>query len=43
MPTEIPVRREHSVRLAASMVCAHALLAAAIIGAIAVTVVWAYT
>jgi hypothetical protein len=43
MPTQIPARREHSSRLSARIVCLHVLLAAAIIGMIAVTVVWAYS
>ena len=42
MPTHIPVRREYRARPSIATVCMHALLAAAIIGAIAVTVVWAY-
>jgi hypothetical protein len=42
MPTHIPVRREPSVGLSVSIVCAHALLAAAIISMIVVTVIWAY-
>jgi hypothetical protein len=42
MPTHIPVRRERTVRLSVSIVCAHALLAAAIIGAITMIVIWAY-
>jgi len=43
MPTQIPIRREHSGRPSLGTVCLLALLAMAIIGAIAVTVVWAYT
>jgi hypothetical protein len=43
MPTQIPVGREYSRRPSLGTVCLHALLAAAIIGAIAVAVVWAYT
>jgi hypothetical protein len=42
MPTHIPVRREYRARLSIATVCMHALLAAAIIGAIAATVIWAY-
>jgi hypothetical protein len=42
MPTHIPVRREYCGRPSIATVCVHALLAAAIIGAIAVTVVCAY-
>jgi hypothetical protein len=42
MPTQIPVRPKYSGRASVRIVCLHALLAAAIIGAIAVTVVWAY-
>jgi hypothetical protein len=43
MPTHIPVRPEHSGRVSLKIVCMHALLAAAIIGTIAATVVWAYS
>jgi len=43
MPTYIPIRREHSGRTSLGTVCLHAPLAAAIIGAIAVAVVWAYS
>ena len=43
MPTQIPVERARSPRLSAKVVVLHALLAAAIIGTIVVTVVWAYT
>jgi hypothetical protein len=42
MPTHIPVRREYRARPSIATVCMHALLAAAIIGAIAATVIWAY-
>ena len=43
MPTHIPVRREYRGRPSIATVCMHALLAAAIIGAIAATVIWVYT
>jgi hypothetical protein len=43
MPTQVPVTRERSPRPSLWVICLHALLAAAIIGAIAVTVIWAYT
>jgi hypothetical protein len=43
MPTQIPDRRDYRGRPSIATVCMHALLAAAIIGAIAVTVVWAYS
>lgn len=43
MPTQLPVRPENLGRASLRTVCLHALLAAAIIGAIAVTIVWAYT
>jgi hypothetical protein len=42
MPTHIPVRRDYRARPSITAVLAHALLAAAIIGAIAATVIWAY-
>jgi hypothetical protein len=41
MPTHIPVRRDYRGRPSIATVCMHALLAAAIIGAIAATVIWA--
>jgi hypothetical protein len=43
MPTHIPVRREYRARSSIAIVFMHALLAAAIIGAIAATVIWVYT
>jgi hypothetical protein len=43
MPTQIPITRERSPRPSVGIICLHALLAAAIIGAIAATVIWAYT
>ena len=43
MPTQIPVRREYRATASIAIVCMHALLAAAIIGAIAATVIWAYS
>jgi hypothetical protein len=42
MPTQIPEKQENSGRPSIATVCMHALLAAAIIATIAVTVVWAY-
>ena len=42
MPTDIRVGREYPRKLSLGTVCLHALLAAAIIGAIALTVIWAY-
>jgi len=42
MPTQIPDWGEYPRRPSLRTVCMLALLAAAIIGAIAVTVVWAY-
>jgi hypothetical protein len=42
MPTQIRARREHSPRPALRTICMLALLAAAIIGTIAVTIVWVY-
>jgi hypothetical protein len=42
MPTHIPVGRGHRGRPSITTVCIHALLAAAIIGAIAATVIWVY-
>ena len=42
MPTHIPARWERTVRLSVGIVCAHALLAAAIIGTITMIVIWAY-
>jgi hypothetical protein len=43
MPTHIPVRRDYRGRPSIATVCIHALLAAAIIAAIAATVIWVYT
>jgi hypothetical protein len=43
MPTQIPVRPQYSGRASLRTVCMHALLAAAIIGVIVVTVIWAYS
>lgn len=43
MPTRIPAGRQYAARLSVWTVCLHALLAATIIGMIAVAVVWAYT
>ena len=43
MPTQIPIRRQHSGRTSLGTVCMHVVLVAAIIGTIVVPVVWAYS